>query len=155
LSARNFADPTTPHRSRHGTMARRVNDSTPGRSEPMNPLCVLVVEDDGLVGMLLAQVLVGMGCEICAIEATEAGAVATALRCKPDLMIVDVRLGDGSGLSAVDQIHLSAAIPYVLISGDIRNLRTQRPDAVILQKPFRDADLSRAIRRALGALSTP
>ena len=49
----------------------------------MKVLRILVVEDDALIGMLLAEVLVGMGHEVCAIEANEADAVAAAARCRP------------------------------------------------------------------------
>ena len=70
----------------------------------MKALRILVVEDDPLIGMLLAEVLEGLGHEVCAIEANEADAVAAAARCSPDLMIVDARLGDESGIAAVDQI---------------------------------------------------
>ena len=66
---------------------------------------VLVVEDDAMIGLLLGEMLEGMGYDVCGIEATEADAVNTAARCKPDLMIVDVQLGDGSGVSAVNTIH--------------------------------------------------
>jgi DNA-binding response OmpR family regulator len=70
----------------------------------MKALNVLVVEDDALIGMLFADVLAAMGHDVCAIEATEADAVAAAARYKPDLMIVDARLRDGSGVSAVEEI---------------------------------------------------
>jgi CheY-like chemotaxis protein len=59
------------------------------RSESMKALRVLVVEDDVLIGMLFADALAAMGYDVCAIEATEADAVAAAARYKPDLMIVD------------------------------------------------------------------
>ena len=38
----------------------------------MKALRVMVVEDDGMIAMLLAEVLTGMGHDVCAIEATEA-----------------------------------------------------------------------------------
>ena len=59
----------------------------------MKALRVLVAEDDTIVGMLLGELLKEMGHDVCAIEASEADAVAAAIRCKPDLMIIDVRLG--------------------------------------------------------------
>ena len=76
-------------------------------------LRILVVEDDALIGILLAEVLVGMGHEVCAIEANEADAVAAAARCSPDLMIVDARLGDESGIAAVDQILRTVPFAHV------------------------------------------
>ena len=117
----------------------------------MKGLNVLVVEDDVLIGMLFADTLVAMGHEVCAIEATEADAVAAAARYKPDLMIVDARLRDGSGVSAVEEILRTGWIPHVFVSGETSKINAQRPSAIVIQKPFRDADLKRAIQRALDA----
>lgn len=44
----------------------------------MKALNVLVVADDALIGMLFADALAAMGHDVCAIEATEADAVAAA-----------------------------------------------------------------------------
>ncbi len=117
----------------------------------MTALRILVVEDEGTIAMLLAEVLVGMGHEVCAVAASEAEAVAAAARSKPDLMIVDARLGNGSGISAVEKILRAGFIPHVFVSGDAPRVRVLRPGAVAIQKPFREADLARAIRHALDA----
>ena len=117
----------------------------------MKALRVLVVEDDFMISMLLAQMLETMGHDVCAIEATEADAVTAVVRCRPDLMIVDARLGDGSGVSAVEEILRTGFIPHVFISGDTSRVQTLRPGAVMIQKPFLEPDLVRAIQRALGA----
>jgi two-component system, response regulator PdtaR len=116
----------------------------------MKALSVLVIEDDSIVGMLLAELLEAMGYDVCAIEATEADAVAAAVRCRPDLMIVDVQLSNGSGISAVEEILRTRAIPYVFVSGDISRVQALRPGAV-LQKPYRESDLVQAIQSARGA----
>jgi len=112
-------------------------------------LRIMVVEDETVIAALLAEVLKGMGHDVCAIEATEAGAVISASVCRPDLMIVDARLGDGSGIFAVAQILKSRFIPHVFVSGDSSRVQALRPDAVVLQKPFREFDLKRAMQRAL------
>src|SRR5665213_1372335 len=118
----------------------------------MKALRVLVVEDDVLIGMLFADALAAMGHDVCAIEATEADAVAAAARYKPDLMIVDARLRDGSGVSAVEEILRTGWIPHVFVSGEkTSKLHALRPGSVVIQKPFRDIDLDRAIQRALDA----
>jgi DNA-binding NarL/FixJ family response regulator len=57
----------------------------------MAALSVLVVEDDALIGMLLAEMLEDMGHNVCAIANAEEDAVADATRYKPGLMIVDAR----------------------------------------------------------------
>jgi two-component system, response regulator PdtaR len=124
------------------------------RTEPMKALRVLVVEDEVLIGMLLADTLGAMGYEVCAIEATETGAVAAAARCNPDLMIVDARLRDGSGVSAVEEILRTGWVPHVFVSGETSTILALRPGAIVIQKPFREMDLSRAIQRALDAAAS-
>lgn len=116
----------------------------------MKALRVLVIEDDALIGMLLAETLAGMGHNVCAVEATEAGAVAAAVRCRPDLMIVDAQLGEGSGLSAVEQILHAGPVPHVFVTGDTSRVQTLRPGAVALRKPYSEFDLDRAIARVFG-----
>ena len=110
---------------------------------------VLLVEDDAIIGALYADLLEEIGHVVYAIEATEADAVATAARCKPDLMIVDVSLSEGSGVTAVEQILCGGFVPHVFVSGDARSVLSIKPGAIVLQKPFRTAGLTRAIQRAL------
>jgi len=117
----------------------------------MKALRVLVAEDDTIVGMLLGELLREMGHDVCAIEATEADAVAAAIRCRPDLMIIDVRLGDGSGISAVEEILRTGPVSYMFVSGDIASVPALRPGAVIIRKPYREPDLAHAIQRATDA----
>ena len=120
----------------------------------MSALRILVVEDEAIVAMLFADLLAAMGHEVCAIEATEAGAIAAAVRYKPDLMIVDAHLLEGSGASAIAAILRAGFVPHVFVSGD--PLRDQPcPSSVVLQKPFRESDLVRAIERALSAKAGP
>ena len=109
-----------------------------------------------MIGMLLAEMLESMGHDVCAIEVTEAAAVAAAAQYSPDLMIVDERMGDGSGVSAVETILLrSGFVPHLFISGNISKVKALRPDAVVLEKPFREPALARAIQRALDIAATP
>lgn len=121
----------------------------------MTVLRVLVVEDEAVIAALLAEVLEDMGHDVCAIEATELGAVAAALDCHPDLMIVDARLGDGSGLQAVTEILRDGFVPHIFVSGDATRVQALRPNAVVLQKPFRAPELERAMLRAMGSPSRP
>jgi two-component system, response regulator PdtaR len=119
----------------------------------MRVLRILVVEDNALIGMLLAEMLEQMGHEVCAVENTEATAVNTALCRGPDLLIVDAQLGDGSGIAAVDEILRFKFTPHFFISGDSQMVQALRPNAVVIQKPFFEPDLARAIRRTLDAVA--
>jgi two-component system, response regulator PdtaR len=106
-----------------------------------------------MIGMLLGGMLEEMGYEVCTIATTEADAVAAAARDKPDLMIVDARLGDGSGVAAVAAILRTAFIPHLFMTGNVAGVRALRPDAVILEKPFREVELRRAIEWALSGVA--
>jgi len=119
----------------------------------MTALKVLVVEDDAMIGLLLAEMLGEMGYDVCAIAATEEDAVADAARCKPGLMIVDEHLREGTGVSAVARILRNGPVPCVLISGAPVHLA--RPGRSVLQKPFLEEDLVRAIRYVVGGVDAP
>jgi two-component system, response regulator PdtaR len=120
----------------------------------MNGLRVLVAEDDALIGMLLAETLKEMGHDVCAVEATEADTVTAAVRCRPELMIIDVGLANGDGISAVEEILRAGFVPHLFISGDRSGVLARRPGAVVIEKPFREPDLAWAIQRAIDAAAT-
>ena len=71
-------------------------DGAGGGGYSMNALRTLVVEDDAMIGGLLAETLEGLGHTVCAVESNVANAVAAASHWRPDLMIVDVGLGEAS-----------------------------------------------------------
>jgi CheY-like chemotaxis protein len=159
-------DPLAGYAGKHGDAVRQLaqrprspaginaNAAVAGaRTRTAMAMRVLVVEDDAVIGTLLAEMLTGMGHDVCGIEATEADAVSAAARCKPDLMIVDVSLGEGSGVTAIDAIHVAGPVPHVFVSGDISGIRALRPGSIFIRKPYREADLARVIQQALGAAS--
>lgn len=117
----------------------------------MKSLNVLVVEDDELIGLLLADILASMGHVVCAAAATQAEAVDAARRHRPDLMIVDVKLRAGDGISAVMEILSTGPVPHVFLSGDTRSVLARRPDAFVVGKPFRQSSFAKAIDSALKA----
>ncbi len=112
---------------------------------------VLVIEDDAIIGMLYEDLLAEMGHGMCAIATTAADAVAAAAKYKPDLIIADASLRDGSGVAAVQEILRSGLVSHLFVSGDPAGVRILMPSAIIVQKPFLDSDLTRAIQNALAA----
>ena len=119
--------------------------------KPMKALRILVVEDDVTIGGLLAETLEDLGHVVCGVETNAANAVAAAARHRPDLMIVDVGLGEASGIAAVKEILRSGFVPHVFATGDTLRDLSLGPDAVLIQKPFRGPDIVHAIERALAA----
>lgn len=118
---------------------------------PAASLRILVVDDDAVIGTLLAAMLEDMGHTISSIETTEAGAVTAALRDRPDLMIVDALLGEGRGEAAMAQILRETAMAHIFMSGG--RLDHSHGSSVILRKPFFDAELADAIGRATAGSS--
>jgi CheY-like chemotaxis protein len=120
----------------------------------MRPLRVLVVEDDLMIGPLLAEVLEDLGHVVVAVEIDVDAAVAAARNGRPDLMIFDIKLAERSGVAAVREILRECFVPNVFVTGDLlRNLELG-PDAVLIQKPYRRADLEAAIARVIAASQT-
>ena len=120
----------------------------------MDPLRILVVEDEALIGMLLADMLAAMGHVVCAVTGTQDEAVAAAGRDKPDMLIVDAWLHEGNGVAAVDQIRRGGAVTHIFVTGDSRSVLAVKPNAIILEKPFTEALLAAAIDRAHAASKT-
>jgi DNA-binding response OmpR family regulator len=117
----------------------------------MRPLRVLVVEDDLMIGPLLAEVLEDLGHIVVAVVVDARSAVAAARNCRPDLMIVDIKLGEHSGVEAVKEILHDAFVPHVFVTGDLLHNLELGPDAVLIQKPYRRNDLVAAIARVIDA----
>ena len=120
----------------------------------MKALRILVVEDDVMIGELLAETLEGLGHTVCAVERNFADAVAAALHWRPDMMIVDVGLGEESGIAVVKEILRREFVPHVFVTGDRVRDTLLAAEAVLLQKPFRVSDLEQAIERAQSASLT-
>lgn len=111
-------------------------------------LRIVIVEDDALIGMDLADLLIAMGHDVRAIAATEAEAFDAAVRHDPDLMIVDGTLADGSGLSAMRQILARGFIPHLYVTGDPNKILQANADAIVVVKPFTMRGLANGIARA-------
>ena len=126
-----------------------VNEGGAGGDYSMKALRTLVVEDDAMIGELLAETLEGLGHAVCAVESNVANAGVAASHWRPDLMIVDVGLGEESGVVAVKEILRRRFVPNVFVTGNAVRGVPVGSETVLIQKPFRVSDLERAIQRAL------
>lgn len=110
-------------------------------------LRILLVEDNDMIGILLSDMLEGLGHSICATACTEVEAIAAAMRHEPDLLIVDVKLKRGTGVAAMREITRVQPVPHFFITGE--GIHAVTSAAIVLQKPFKEADLIRAIEQVL------
>lgn len=120
----------------------------------MTALRVLVVEDEAMVAMAIEDILDQMGHLVCGKVGTESDAVAASYQSNPDLIIIDGRLRIGSGIVAMRKILSKKYVPHIYISGDSLVAETLDHNAVVLQKPFSEAQLADAIVCAIDARIT-
>jgi DNA-binding response OmpR family regulator len=108
----------------------------------------LIIEDQFLVAALIEDVLSGFGYTSFDAVDGEAAAIRAAEVRRPDLITVDHRISEGSGVGAVRAICAAAAVPVVFISEYGDEVRALAPDAVLIGKPFNDRMLADAVAQA-------
>ena len=99
----------------------------------------------------------GIGHEVCGVEITASGAVNAAERERPDLVLADIHLADGSsGIDAVKQILASFDVPVIFITAFPDRLLTgERPEPTFLiTKPYSQDMVRAAVSQALFFEST-
>lgn len=115
---------------------------------------VLIVEDEAVTALDLSRELVGLGYDVCGVVDTSAEAVRLALETRPELVLMDVRLADGSdGIDTAREIARGHDTAIVLLTAHSDEATLQRALEVspfgFLIKPFRARDLKVAIELAL------
>lgn len=119
--------------------------------------CILLVEDDFLVGMEVETGLEEAGYEVAGIAATAEEAVELAARRCPALVVMDIRLaGDRDGVDAALEIYRTLGIRSIFASahGDAQ-VRARAAAAQPLgwvAKPYRVETLLKAVEEALRGL---
>jgi CheY-like chemotaxis protein len=111
---------------------------------------VLVVEDESMVTMLLQDFLEDMGCEVVGVASRLKEALEKIDSLTFDVAILDVNL-NGQQTLPVAQALLTGGRAIVFATGYAATTVPPEFRAVpILQKPFQQQDLERAMRTALG-----
>lgn len=114
---------------------------------------VLVAEDESLIRLDLAEMLVEEGYQVVGEAADGAAAVRLAEELRPDLVVMDVKMPVLDGISAAERIVSQRIAPVLILTAfSQRELveRAQQAGAMAyLVKPFVKADLVPAIEMAL------
>jgi len=114
---------------------------------------ILVVEDDAIIAMEIAERLNRMGYEVTGTPATGEEAVAAAARDRPDLVLMDIRLrGPMDGTEAAGRITSQTDMPVIYITAysdqETRERAHQTFSYGYIIKPFNDQQLLCAIDMA-------
>ncbi len=129
---------------------REIEESLSGR--------ILVIEDEAIIALDLQSIVADMGHAITGVARTHDGAVALAKKERPDLILSDIQLADGSsGIEAVNEILKAAGdIPVVFITAFPERLLTgDRPEpAFVITKPYSEKQIQVAVSQAMFFAST-
>lgn len=113
---------------------------------------VLIIEDEAVIAMDLGDIVQGLGHTIVATATTAKTAVEAAERERPNLVLADIQLADGSsGIDAVNKILSSFSVPVIFITAFPERLLTgERPEPTFLiTKPYSPEAVRAAVSQAL------
>ena len=111
---------------------------------------ILLVDDDQLIRFVHQMFIERAGHEVVGLAEEETQAVRMALELKPDLVIMDIRLEDGTnGISAMHTIQQTLNIPAIYISGNSDNKTMEDAEKTIMKaflvKPVTQDEIAKAI----------
>ncbi len=121
------------------------------------PLSILIVEDAPHVRRLMARLLAIQGHDVTEAE-TVAQGLESARRRKLDLLLLDLHLSDGDGLSLLERWPPERERPPVIVVTAAATRETQervaRTGSLLLRKPISAVELRAAIARSCGRTDT-
>ncbi len=119
---------------------------------------VMVIEDETIIAMDLKGIAQTMGHEVTGIARTHSAAIELAAQKRPDLILADIQLADGSsGIEAVNELMGSLGnIPVIFITAFPERLLTgDRPEpAFLISKPYSEEQVRSAVSQAMFFAST-
>lgn len=114
---------------------------------------VLIAEDEALIRLDLAEMLVEEGYEVVGEAGDGETAVRLAEELRPDLVILDIKMPIMDGLAAAERIAEEHIAPVVILTAFSQRDLVERARAVgamaYLVKPFQKTDLVPAIEIAI------
>ncbi|MFZ1289619.1 MAG: ATP-binding protein [Melioribacteraceae bacterium] len=120
----------------------------------MDKAKILVVEDEIIIAMEIAERLKAMGYEVMRIVSNGQMAIENAIREEPDLILMDIMIqGDIDGIETATKIRSFSDIPVIYLTANADEPTLQRAkvsDAFgYLIKPFEERELNTTIEMAL------
>ena len=113
---------------------------------------VLIIEDEPLIALEVAEIARSMGHTVHRVARTRREAIDAVSKHRPQLVLADIQLADGSsGMDAVQEILQSVDVPVVFITAHPERLLTgEKPEPTYLvEKPFRPETIKAMISQAL------
>ena len=119
---------------------------------------VMVIEDETIIAMDLKGIVQAMGHEVTGVARTHSAAVELGRQRRPDLVLADIQLADGSsGIDAVNDLLAERGdLPVIFITAFPERLLTgDRPEpAFLISKPYSEEQVRSAVSQAMFFAST-
>jgi CheY-like chemotaxis protein len=113
---------------------------------------VMIIEDESIIALHIKSIVDGLGHAVTGIARTRNEAVDLARRLRPELVLADISLADGSsGIDAVKDILEIMDVPVIFITAFPERLLTgERPEPTyLITKPFEPETVTATIGQAL------
>lgn len=110
--------------------------------------CVLLVEDDATVAMLVEQILLDMELQVLVVATLDYAMVELEMA-SFDAAIIDLHLRGDRADRLVDTLLLGGISFMVVSGGDLSDFCTAHPHVPVLGKPFVKSELEQSVRRLL------
>jgi CheY-like chemotaxis protein len=115
-------------------------------------VAVMIIEDEAIIALHIRSIVEGLGHSVTGIARTRTEAFALAERTRPELVLADISLADGSsGIDAVKDILSAMSVPVIFITAFPERLLTgERPEPTyLITKPFEPETVIATIGQAL------
>ncbi|MDB6180961.1 response regulator [Paracoccus fistulariae] len=119
---------------------------------------IMVIEDEMIIAMDLKGIAQALGHEVTGVARTHTAAIELAAKDRPDLILADIQLADGSsGVEAVNELLQKLGdVPVIFITAFPERLLTgDRPEpAFLISKPYSEEQVRSAVSQAMFFAST-
>jgi len=115
---------------------------------------ILIVEDENIIALDLQNTIKALGWKVCAITSEGEESIRLAERCRPDLVLMDIRLkGEMNGVEAAAVIRNNLNIPILYLTAhgddDKRFSFITKKGASFVPKPFSEQELRNKMTKML------
>ena len=119
----------------------------------MNPIRIVVADDESIIRMDLREMLTGLGYLVVGEAGDGQTAIKVAREVRPDLLIMDVKMPELDGIAATRILTEERIAPVLLLTAFSQQDLIQRAKEAgvvgYIVKPFRESELVPAIEVAL------
>lgn len=113
---------------------------------------IMIIEDETIIALDLEALILDMGHSVAGVADTHQKAVVLAEATRPDLIMADIQLGDGSsGVEAIEEILSKFHVPVVFVTAYPERLLTgeQAEPTFLVSKPYRAKQIRAVVSQAL------